>query len=248
MTNNPDSASQATSQGTSQGNPPGPADPQLAKEPSLGPACLVVAILLLAGFLAVGGFLSWFVFSDQYPLAERGISQQLIPWVETSQLAEADKRSIIRQLQALLPRLQARELDQQQLTRLHYCLQDNPVLLWGGVQSILIQARNSSELSQTEKETIERLNQRLLRMATDRQLGRRDLEFTLQNVSKVREDGASIEVKPELTPAQMRDFMTRAEQLLAKYDVPNTPYEKTPAEAFEILIDKALNPPEEPTP
>lgn len=240
MTNNPESAPQSTSKGA--------VDPNLAKEPSLGPACLVVAILLLASFLAIGGFLSWFVFSDQYPLAVRGISQQLIPWVETSQLAEADKRSIIRQLEALLPRLQARELDQQQLTRLHYCLQDNPVLLWGGVQSILIQARDSSELSQTEKETIERLSQRLMRMATDRQLGRRDLEFTLQNASKVREDGASIEVKPQLTPAQIRDFMTRAEQLLAKYDVPNTPYEKTPAEAFEILIDKALNPPAVPSP
>ncbi len=221
--------------------------PPDAKEPSLGPACLVVSILLLASFCAVCGIGSWFMFSDQYPYAEKGITQQLIPWVETSQLAEEDKRSIVRQLTALLPTLQSREIDRHQLTRLHFCLQDNPVLLWGGVQSILQQAKNS-DLGETEKEAVERVSQRLLRMAANRQLSRRDLEFTLQNASRVREDGASIEVKHDLTAAQIREYMTRAEQLLAKFDVPNEPYEKTPAEAFAILIDKALHAEPEPAP
>ncbi len=212
------------------------------KEQSLGPACLVISILLLAAFFAVCGIGSWFMFSDQYPLAEKGISQQLIPWVEESQLAERDKRSIIQQLSALLPKLQSREIERHQLTRLHFCLQDNPVLLWGGVQSILMQAREDADLSQTEKQAIERVSQRLLRMAADRQLSRRDLEFTLQNASHVRDDGANIEVNHDLSADQIREYMTRAEQILAKFDVPNEPYEKTPAEAFAILIDKALNP------
>lgn len=227
---------------------PTPAQPVASKagsgEPSLGPACLVVSILALATFCAVCGIGSWFVFSDQYPYAEKGITKQLIPWVETSQLAEADKRSIIQQLNALIPVLQAREIDKTQLTRLHFCLQDNPVLLWGGVQSILLQAP-AAGLSSTELAALERVTQRLMWMATDRQLGRRDLEFTLQNSSKVRADGASIEVQQNLSPEQIRDFMTRAEQLVANYEVPNQPYEKTPAEAFAILIDKALHPPAE---
>lgn len=224
-----------------------PADQPAVKEPSLGPACLVVSILLLASFCAVCGIGSWFMFSDQYPLAEKGITQQLIPWVETSQLAEEDKRSIVQQLTALLPKLQNREIDRQQLTRLHFCLQDNPVLLWGGVQSILAQARES-DLSDTEKQAVERISQRLLWLATNRQLSRRDLEFTLQNASRVREDGASIEVNSDLTADQIRQYMTRAERLLARYEVPNEPYDKTPAEAFAILVDKALNPPAEPLP
>lgn len=224
-----------------------PGDQPAVKEPSLGPACLVVSILLLATFCAVCGIGSWFMFSDQYPLAEKGITQQLIPWVETSQLAEADKRSIVQQLTALLPKLQNREIDRQQLTRLHFCLQDNPVLLWGGVQSILAQARKS-DLSDTEKQAVERISQRLLWLATNRQLSRRDLEFTLQNASKVREDGASIEVNSDLTADQIRQYMTRAERLLDRFDVPNEPYDKTPAEAFAILVDKALNPPAEPLP
>ncbi len=214
--------------------------PDAHKEPSLGPACLVVAILTLAVFSSVCGISSWFIFSDQYPYAEKGITQQLIPWVETSQLAAEDKQSIIQQLNALVPVLQAREIDKRQLTRLHFCLQDNPVLLWGGVQSILIQA-SSSELTETEKAAIQRASERLLWLATDRQLSRRDLEFTLQNCSRVRADGASIEVKDDLTILQLRDFLTRAEQLITNQNVPNEAYDKTPAEAFAILIDKALH-------
>ena len=148
-------------------------------------------------------------------------------------------------MNALIPLLQSREIDKTQLTRLHYCLQDNPVLLWGGVQSILLQAPDC-DLSETELPALERISQRLLWLATDRKLGRRDLEFTLQNCSEVRPDGASIEVNTDLTAEQIRDFMTRAEQLVQSFDVPNEPYEKTPAEAFAILIDKALNPPAEP--
>lgn len=214
-------------------------------EPSLGPACLVLSILGLATFCAVCGIGSWFVFSDQYPYAEKGITKQLIPWVATSQLAEADKRSITQQLNALVPILQNREIDTKQLTRLHFCLQDNPVLLWGAVQSIGLQAPEAG-LGETELTSLQRITQRLLRMAADRQLGRRDLEFALQNCSEVRADGASIEAKQKLTAEQIRDFVTRAEQLVVKHEVPNEPYEKTPAEAFAILIDHALNPPIEP--
>lgn len=218
--------------------------PEGPREPSLGPACLVVAILTLAVLSAVCGIGSWFMFSDQYPFAIKGITQQLIPWVATSQLHEADKRSITRQLKDLVPILEARQIDHQQLSRLHFCLQDNPILLWGGVQSIVQQAREAG-LNETELTALERITQRLMWLATDRQLGRRDLEFTLQNCSQVREDGASIEVKPDLSAEQIRDFMTRSEQLIAKLDAPNEPYEKTPAEGFAILIDKALHPPAE---
>lgn len=207
----------------------------------MGPACLVVAILTMALFFAVCGFASWWKFSDQHALAEKGITQQLIPWVERSQLASEDKRSIVNQLNALIPKLQAQEFEPRQMTRLHFGLQDNPVLLWGNVQSILAQAP-STELTEVELASLERTNQRLLRMAAERKLGRSDLEFTLQNCSMVSEDGANIEVVENLTAQQIRDFMTRAQQLLEQHDIPNESYDKTPAEAFAILLESALSP------
>ncbi len=180
------------------------------------------------------------MFYDQYPMAEDGIREQLIPWVKQSQVATDGKNSIVKQLNDLIPKLQQKTINKQQLLRLRNCLTDNPVLLWGGVQSIVAQSE-TSELSDVEKQTLERLTQRLMRMATDRELSRNDIEFALQPCAKVREDQMGLEVLPDLSADQIRDFMTRSEQLLNKSQIPNQAYDKTPAEAFEILIDAALD-------
>lgn len=209
------------------------------KEPSLGPACLVVAILALAVFFSVCAFGSWLVFADQFPLAEKAINQQLIPWVEISQLSASDKASIIEQLNDLLPILRERQIDKRQLLRLRNCLTDNPILFWGGVESVVAQAQDL-DMSETELDALQRVTQRLMRMATTRQLGRNDLEFALQHCSRIRSDQASFEVLDDLNADQIREFMRRGEQIADENQVPNEPYVKTPAEAFAILIELAL--------
>lgn len=180
------------------------------------------------------------MFSDQYPFAVKGIEQQLIPWVETSQLAEDDKRSIIAQLNALLPKLEERTITKKQLLRLHNCLQDNPILIWGAVESILAQAEQAG-LTATEQETLVRVSQRLMRAATERKLGRNDLEFCIQDCAVVRKDGQSLEVLSPITAEQIREFMKRAEQLAGQYEIPNEPFDKTSSEAFAILVAAALD-------
>ena len=198
-----------------------------------------MTIIGLATLSAVCAFGSWFTFSDQYPLAIRSIEQQLIPWVQSSQLSAEDKQSIIADLEQLIPALRDRAIDRQQLTRLRNGLQDNPVLLWGGVESILQQAP-AAGLSETEQQALKRVSQRLLRAAAERKLSRNDLEFTIQNCARVRDDGQSLEVVSPLSATQIREFLQRAEQVANRNEIPNEPYEKTPAEAFRILIDAAL--------
>lgn len=210
------------------------------KEPSLGPACLVIVILGLAVTCIVCGLGSWLMFSDQYPFAVKSINQQLIPWVETSQLSDQDQRSIVGDLRGLLPKLESRSIDLQQLTRLKNCLQDNPVLLWGGIESIIAQAPGAG-LTETEQQALQRISERLLRAAVERKLSRRELEFAIQNCSRVREGAQSLEVISPLTAEQIREFMQRGEQIVERNDVPNEPYDKTPGEAFSLLIDAALN-------
>lgn len=218
------------------------------KEPSLGPACLVVAILSLAVFFAVCAFGSWIMFADQYQYAAPAIDEQLIPWVEQSSLAMADKESILLQLQELVPKIRNKEMSTKQLYRLRNCLQDNPVLLWGVVQAVQAQAKQLSAetgtveegLTAVELEALERIEDRLLRAAAERKIGRNDLEITLQTCAVLSKDQAGLEVKPELTPAQIREFMKRAEQLIKNQKIPNEPFEKTPGEAFKALVDSAL--------
>jgi hypothetical protein len=210
-----------------------------SQEPSLGPACLVVSILMLAVLSSVCAFGSWIVFSDQYPLAEKAIAKQLIPWVESSQLAADDKRSILAQLRELEPRVGNREITKQQLLRLRNCLQDNPVLLWGNVQSIVAQAPQT-DLTPLELQALQRLERRLLRMASERKLTRSDLERAMDAFTEVRQDGLSVEVKQNLTAEQIRLFMKRVENLVDANKVPNTGFEKTPAETFALLVKESL--------
>ena len=209
------------------------------KEPSLGPACLVISILGLAVFSAVCGIGSFLVFSDQYPLAVKAINVQLIPWIESSRLSTEDKTAIVGELETLLPVLEERSIDKQQLTRLRNCLMDNPVLLWGEIEFLIAQAPNAG-LTETEQVALERISQRLLRAAAERKLSRNDLEFTIQNCSKVREKAQSLEVLDSLSAEQIREFMQKAERILDRNGIPNEPYDKTPSEAFSILIDAAL--------
>ena len=210
------------------------------REPTLGPACLVISILLLAVFCSVCAFGSWFMFSDQYPLAERGITVQLIPWIETSQLSVEDKESIIADLNALLPQLRERTINQRQLTRLHNCLQDNPVLLWGCIQAILSQAEQAG-LTETEQAALIRISQRLLRAAAERKIGRNDVEYAIQNCAQVRENQQSLQITEQLNAGQIREYMQRAEQLVEQHEIPNESYDRTPGEAFRALLDKALD-------
>ncbi|MBX3420223.1 MAG: hypothetical protein KF752_01570 [Pirellulaceae bacterium] len=219
--------------------------PDGKSEPSLGPACMVIAILGLAVFAAVCGLGSWVVFSNQYPLAVKSIENQLIPWVETSQLSPEDKLSITQELETLVEKLKAQSIDRKQLGRLRNCLQDNPVLLWGGLQSMEHQAAGAG-LTTTEQETLKRTCQRLLRMTAERKLGRTDLEFTIQELSEVRADGSVLDVRANLTAEQIRSFMKRAENLLVRNQISSEPYEQTPAQVFSSLLEAALSPAESP--
>ena len=215
------------------------------KEPSLGPACLVVTIVGLALGSAFCAFGSFILLNDQYPSASKAINKQLIPWVQESNLEEPDKQSIVQQLRDLLPQLEARTITKEQLLRLRNALQDNPVLLWGNIQSIQRQAAESG-LTDLEKEVLNLTAERLLRMAAERELSRRDLEFTFQDFSKVRSEEAGaqvsgIEVNGDLTDEQLREFMKRAQGLLEQAGQANEGYEKTAAQAFQILINSALD-------
>lgn len=214
------------------------------KEPSLGPACLVVAILGLAMICIVCGFGSFFMFRDQHKIARKAIDTQLIPWIETSQLSDGDQASITSQLETLVPTITKEKMNSRQLTRLRNCLQDNPVLLWGGIELIQAQAAEAG-LSPTEEETLKRVSDRLLRAAAERKIGRNDVEFTIQQCSVVRPKAQSLDVVTPLTAEQIREFMKRAEDIVEAREIPNEPYDKSASQAFRILLEDALTVPED---
>jgi hypothetical protein len=214
-------------------------DTEKLPEPSMGPACLVIVILMLAAGSAFCAFSSFFMFSDQHKLAERGITEALMPWIEQSQLAPQDKREILASLEDLLVQVRSRELTSRQLSRLKNALEDNPVLLWGVVEGVLAQGP-AAGLNATEQMAAERVAQRLLRAAAERRLSRNDLEFTLQPAVRNRTDNLGIEPQVPLAAPELREFIKRAEAMADNYKIPDEPYEKSVHAVFQGLLDEAL--------
>ena len=206
----------------------------------MGPACLVIAILTLAVFMAVCAFGSFIFFSDQPALAERGITQQLIPWVESSTLSPADKQAILNDLQSVVEQVKSRELTTRQLSRLKNALEDNPVLLWGTVEGVLAGA-DEAGMPEVEIQAGRRVVQRLLRAAAERKLGRNDLVYQLEGCTHTRADGQGLEINAPLKADQIRSFLTRAESFVDGRDVADEPYEKTVPDVFRALVDEALS-------
>lgn len=209
-------------------------------EPSMGPACLVIVVLTLAVFSALCAFGSFFFFSDQPALAQRGINEQLIPWVETSNLSPPNKREILADLEDAVERVKSRQLTSLQLSRLKNALEDNPVLLWGTVEAVMAQADDAG-MPAVEIEAGKRVTQRLLRAAAERKLGRNDLVYTLEGCTHARADGQGLEANSPLTATQIRDFLGRAERFADGMKISTEPYEKSVPEVFRGLIEEALS-------
>lgn len=215
-------------------------DNEKLAEPSMGPACLVIAMLTLAVLMAFCAISSFVMFSDSPALAEKGITQALMPWVESSNLAPADKRSIVSDLQDTVEQVKTRKLTARQMARLKSVLEDNPVLLWGNVEGTLARAKEAG-LTDLEIESAQRISQRLLRAAAMRKLGRNDLVYTLESCTHTRDDGEGLEVNDNLTAENVRLFLARAEKFVNGMDVPNEAFSKTVPEVFHDLIEEALS-------
>lgn len=209
-------------------------------EPSMGPACLVIVVLTLAVFFAFCAFGSFFFFSDQPALAERGINEQLIPWVETSNLSPPDKRAVLADLEDAVEQVKSRQLTSLQLSRLKNALEDNPVLLWGTVEAVMAQADDAG-MPTVEIEAGKRVTQRLLRAASERKLGRNDLVYVLEGCTHARADNQGLEANTPLTATQIRDFLGRAERFADGMKISIEPYEKSVPEVFRGLIEEALS-------
>lgn len=221
-------------------NTSGPGANEKLPEPSMGPACLVIVILMLAAGCAFCAFGSFFFFSDQAALAEKGVTRQLIPWVEQSNLRPDDKRQILESLRDTVEQVRQRTLTSRQLSRLKNALEDNPVLLWGTVEDVLLQAPQAG-LSEVEQQAAQRVTQRLLHAAALRKLSRNDLEYTLAPCVRGRADGMGIEALSPLTAEQLKEFINRAEKITDGTEIPDEPYEKSLPEVFRGLLNDALS-------
>lgn len=219
-------------------NNPQPATSE--KDVSLGPACMVVVIFGLVGLCIVFAFMSLMLMNKQGEMAENGLRQQLIPWVEEkSLLSQGDREVIISKLDELANMASRDELTKRQISRLGIRLTQSTILQWGAVESLNRMAQ-SSGLSDDEKTQFARACDRWLSSAASGRLNMHDMEFATQRVCEKDPKAGTLMPRENLTDEELRDFMRRVKTMCDKHQIPDEEFHKSVSQVFLQVVEDGL--------
>jgi hypothetical protein len=210
------------------------------KDVSLGPACLIVVVILALclsiGVIAMAAMMS----GSQGRRAAYAVREMLIPFVEQSSLSKTDRQDIVERLSTLSDDMEREELTSRQLSRLVLRFTDSSVLQWGVVEQ-LIQAAMSSSMTDVEKSEFRAACDRWLRAAAEGKLSLQDMEFALQNVSTKDQRSGLLSIRPDVNEEGLREFHRRMTTISDKLEMTSEPFDKSVSQAFNAVIDDALS-------
>jgi hypothetical protein len=210
------------------------------KDVSLGPACLVVAVIgaicLSLGMIAMAAMMT----GSQGRRAAYSVREQLIPWVEQSSLSTTDKQAIIERMTDLSSDMEREELTTRQLSRLVIRMTDSPVLQWGVVEQLVAAAKLSDGFIEEEKTEFTAACDRWLRAASEGKLSIQDMEFAVQNVATKDQRSGRLTIRDDVNDDRLREFQRRLSTMSDKLVIPKEPFEKSVSQVFLTVIEEAL--------
>lgn len=210
------------------------------KDVSLGPACLIVVVILALclslGVIAMAAMMS----GNQGRRAAYSVREQIIPWVEQSSLSKTDRQIIVERLTDLSDDMEREELTTRQLSRLVLRMTDSTILQWGVVEQ-LIQAAMGSGMTDAEKAEFRAGCDRWLRAAAEGKLSLQDMEFALQNVATKDQRSGRLSIRPDVNEEGLREFQRRMTTISEKLEMTKEPFDKSVSQVFNAIIEDALS-------
>lgn len=210
------------------------------KDVSLGPACLVVAVIgaicVSLGMIAMAAMMT----GSQGRRAAYSVREQLIPWVEQSSLSTTDKQAIIERMTDLSADMEREELTTRQLSRLVIRMTDSPVLQWGVVEQLVAAAKQSDGFIEEEKAEFVGACDRWLRAASEGKLSIQDMEFAVQNVATKDQRSGRLTIRDDVNDDRLREFQRRLSTMSDKLVIPKEPFEKSVSQVFLKVIEDGL--------
>ncbi len=204
----------------------------------LGPACLMVFIIILL-FMSVAMVVgTWMLMGNQSKFAVRALESQLVPWVEQSPLDPIDKEEILETLDTVIQDLRDEKYNDRQLARLNSRVTESPILQWGVIQQAESRIQ-SSGLSDQEKSASALELDRLLRSAAEGKLSLQQMEFIVQPIATKERLSGKLSILDRTTDANIQDFLRRAKSITDNYKIPSEEYPKSVSQVFRSLIDDA---------
>ena len=209
---------------------------------SLGPAC-GIAVLVIAIGVSVAFTLAAYLLRGMQPQhAISSIEQQLIPWIEQSQLTDSDKDRIVGRLNELLVQIERGEVSSRQLQRLYHKLSENPVLQWAPFEQAIAAAEGNSDFTDAEREHLRSLSDRLLEAAGRGRISINELEFVLQPMTLRNSKSGRLTLKESVTHNEVMASVQRGEELLKSRNLQNIETkDSSVGQVFERMVDEAMD-------
>lgn len=208
---------------------------------SLGPACGIVALFVAVAISMFFTVAAYMLMQRQDEAAVTAIQTQLIPWVEQSALAKTDRDRIVGRLNNLMSQIEAGEIDEDQLRRLHRRLTQNTTLQWAPIEAAILFAERDPSFSEAERQQLQSISDQLLALSIEGQLAMEEFEYLQQPIAVRENPSGRLIVRDDLDHTRITDMMTRAVGLLRRMNFdPAKARERSVAQAFDETIDLAL--------
>lgn len=208
---------------------------------------LILAILLVA----VGAVV---IRANWRDWTATGISSIMADGIRDTPLSNEDKAALIARVDLITEEFRNEALSLEDLERIGQAFVESPILpvaVVEGVQSAYIRP---SALTDEEKASARRLNERLARGLFEKRITPEELEPVLRPLSPddgpvVRVDesggfssGVRLRIKPpeQVTADELRAFMANAESLLTQKAIPDEPFEIDFVEEFDRAVEAAI--------
>lgn len=211
------------------------------KDVSLGPACLVVFVVGLMLICIAVAYMSFMLTGNQGPRAARAVREQLIPWVDQSDLSKTDQAAIIDELNDLASKMERGELTSRQLSRLGIRLTDSTILQWGVVEDVLRYLKQTKGFTESEKEDIQKTCDRWLRCASEGKLSMTEMEFAFQGLGLKEPRSGRLSLRKDVTDDQIREFHRRVLGVCEKYNTSTEPFSKSVSQVFHMMMEDGLS-------
>ncbi len=217
--------------------------PVTAKDVSLAPACGVFFIIAGVVFAVGMAVVAVMLIGKQDEMAIQALDNQLIPWIEQSELKDDDKNRIVDKLTEVTSEIRQGAIDDRQLQRIRTRVTQNPILQWAPIQQTLDFAEKSDEFSDAEREQLQRISDRLLQACEAYQFNMEDLGIVLQNLVTQESKSMRLVIKKDITHSDVVTFMQRAEEMLDRREIKldETKRGRSVSVVFNQMIDEALD-------
>lgn len=209
---------------------------------SLGPACGIVVLIIAIG-VSVAFTVAAFMLRGMQPQhAIASIQQQLIPWVDQSELSDADKNRITGRLNELLNQIEREEVSSRQLQRLYHKLSENPVLQWAPLEQAIAAAQGNPDYTDAEREQLQSLSDRMLEATGRGRISINELEFVLQPMTLRNSQSGRLLLKEKVSHNEVMTSVQRGEELLKSRELQDVAVgDVSVGQMFERMIDEALD-------